>query len=323
MTLRDILPHLAFLALLAIVPVAGVSGPTLNFLIAVLIIALAAQGWNVLGGFGGQYSFGHAAFFGSGAYATAILQVQLGWGAWAGLAASLVIGAVTGLVIGFLSFRAGLRGSYFALVTLAFAEVLRIVANASGFTGGAAGLLIRLQPGFANLQFEDRRYFYLLVLAFVGVALLLSRWLERSRFGAHLVAVRENEEAAKALGVDTLRIKLGAIALSATITACAGCLYAQYYLYIDANVAYGTWISVEALLAPIVGGIGTAFGPLVGALALHGVGEATKLLAGGRPGLDLVVFGACLILAIAFAPRGIGGIWGRLLRNRAAVRMGR
>jgi branched-chain amino acid transport system permease protein len=323
MTLRDILPHLAFLAVLAVVPFLGISGPTLNFLIALLIIALAAQGWNVLGGFGGQYSFGHAAFFGSGAYATAVLQVQLGWGAWPGLAASLVVGAAVGLVIGFLSFRAGLRGSYFALVTLAFAEVLRIVANAAGFTGGAAGLLIRLEPGFGNLQFEDRRYFYLLVLAFAGVALILSRWLERSRFGAHLVAVRENEEAAKALGVDTLRVKLGAIALSAAITACAGCLYAQYYLYIDANVAYGTWISVEALLAPIVGGIGTAFGPLVGALALHGVGEATKLLAGGRPGLDLVVFGGCLILAIAFAPRGIAGLWARLQQSRAATREGR
>ncbi|WP_018261794.1 branched-chain amino acid ABC transporter permease [Methylobacterium sp. WSM2598] len=315
MTLRDVLPPLLALAALGALAFLGLSGSALNFLITTLIIALAGLGWNVLGGFGGQYSFGHAAFFGTGAYATAVLQLRFGWNAWAGLAAGIGLGTATGLLIGTLSFRAGLRGSYFALVTLAFAEVFRILANAADLTGGAAGLLLTLQPGFGTMQFVDRRLFCLLVLGFVGAALLASRWIERSRFGAQLIAVRENEEAARALGVDALRVKLGAIALSAAITAAAGALYVQHFLYLDAGVAYGTWISVEALLAPIVGGIGTAFGPLVGALALQGLGEATKHLSGGVPGLDLVVFGICLVAVIAFAPQGLIG----LLRRRAAA----
>jgi branched-chain amino acid transport system permease protein len=217
-----------------------------------------------------------------------------------------------GWFIGYLSFRSGLRGSYFALVTLAFAEVLRILANASTFTGGAAGVLIRLDVRPENFQFESRAAFYWLALSLVGAVLVLTRWIERSRFGAQLVAVRENEAAAKALGVDTFKVKLGAITLSGAVTAAAGCFYAQYFLYIDANIAYGTWISVEAIVAPIVGGLGTVFGPLVGAAVLHGLGEVTKLTAGSIPGLDLMVFGALLVMAVAFAPDGFLGLVRRL-----------
>ncbi len=136
MSARDLLPAILALALLAALPFLGLSGSVLNFLVTTLIIALAGLGWNVLGGFGGQYSFGHAAFFGTGAYATAILQMKLGWNAWGALGAGIGLGALVGLAIGYLSFRAGLRGSYFALVTLAFAEVFRILANAADFTGG-------------------------------------------------------------------------------------------------------------------------------------------------------------------------------------------
>ncbi|MFC7556160.1 branched-chain amino acid ABC transporter permease [Pseudoroseomonas wenyumeiae] len=224
------------------------------------------------------------------------------------MAAGIAIGAAVGWVIGFLSFRARLRGSYFALVTLAFAEVLRILANAAEFTGGAAGLLIRLQPGFGNMQFPDRGVFLWLVLACILLVLLLTAWIERSRFGAHLVAVRENEDAARALGVDVLATKLRAITLSAAITAAAGCLYAQNFLYLDANIAYGTWISVEVLIAAIIGGLGTVLGPVVGALALHGVGEVAKIAGGQITGIDLVIFGAVLILSVAFVPSGLMGL---------------
>ena len=315
MTGRDALPVLAVAAALAFVPLVA-SNTALNFLVFVLIVALAAQGWNILGGYGGQFSFGHAAFFGTGAYACAILQARYGVNAWAAFALGVAAGSAVGWMIGYLSFRSGLRGSYFALVTLAFAEVLRILANAAPVTGGAAGLLVRLDPRPENMQFASRGAFYLLVLAFVAAALLLTRWIERSRFGAHLVALRENEEAARALGVDVLRVKLGAIALSAAITACAGGLYTQYFLYLDAGIAYGTWISIEALLAPIVGGVGTAFGPLVGALTLHGLGEAAKTFGGRVPGLDLMVFGALLVAAVAFAPDGVLGLLRRLRPRR-------
>ena len=309
--MRGLGPVLMMLAALAVVPVFA-SNTLLNFLVSTLIITLAAQGWNILAGYAGQYSFGHAAFFGTGAYATAILQTKLGLNAWAGFAAGIMAAALVGWIIGALSFRSGLKGSYFALVTLAFAEVFRIAANAAGITGGAAGTLVKLDVGWHNLQFANRVAFYWLVLALVGGVLVATRLLENRRLGAYMIAVRENEAAASALGVDALRIKLIAITLSAAVTGAAGCLYVQYFLYIDATIAYGTALSVEALVAPIVGGLGTALGPLVGALTLHGVGELTKLLAGRVPGIDLVIFGVILVLTVAFAPNGLVGVARRI-----------
>ncbi len=305
---KSFLPMLVALALLAAVPLVTASNVVLNFLAFALLIALVGQGWNLLGGYGGQYSFGHAAFFGTGAYVTAVLQVRYGLNAWPAFALGILAGAVLGAVIGALVFRSGLRGSYFALVTLAFAEVLRIVASVAPITGAGVGTLIKLDLRWQALQFQSRVPFYLMVLSLVAISLVLVHVIERSRFGAWLVAVRENEEAAAALGVDATRIKIGAMIFSAAITASGGCFYAQYYLFIDAGIAYGPWISIEALLAPIVGGVGTVFGPLLGALVVKSLGEATKLVAGDAPGLDLVIYGSVLVVVVAFAPRGIAGL---------------
>ncbi|MBX9845227.1 MAG: branched-chain amino acid ABC transporter permease [Xanthobacteraceae bacterium] len=301
-------PILVVLALLALVPVLTTSNVVLNFLVAVLLIALVGQGWNLLGGYGGQYSFGHAAFFGTGAYATAILQMRYGVNAWIGFAVAIAAGALVGAIIGALSFRSGLRGSYFALVTLAFAEVLRIIASVAPITGAGVGTLIKLDLRPEAFQFQSRVPFYFIALALVAASLIIVRLIEDSRFGAYLVAVRENEDAAKALGVDVNRVKLAAMTVSAAITAAGGGFYAQYYLFIDSGIAYGPWISVEALLAPIIGGVGTVFGPLLGALVVKTLGEAAKLLTGDAPGLDLVIYGGVLVLVVAFAPRGIAGL---------------
>jgi branched-chain amino acid transport system permease protein len=304
----------AIVALLAAVPLVTASNVVLNFMVVVLLIALVGQGWNVLGGYGGQYSFGHAAFFGTGAYATAILQVRYGVNAWAGLAIGIAAGALVGAVIGALSFRSGLRGSYFALVTLAFAEVLRIIASVAPITGAGVGTLVKLDLRPEAFQFQSRAPFYWIILAFVAVSLLIVKRLEGSRFGAYLVAVRENEDAARAAGVDVVRVKLIAMTVSAAITAAGGCFYTQYFLFLDAGIAYGTWISVEALLAPIIGGIGTVYGPLLGALVVRTLGELTKLMTGHAPGLDLVIYGCVLVLVVAFAPRGIAGLVSSLRR---------
>ena len=271
------------------------------------MIALAGQGWNVLGGYGGQYSFGHAAFFGTGAYVTAILQARYGVNAWLAFVLGIAAGALVGAAIGFLTFRSGLKGSYFALVTLAFAEVLRIIASVAPITGAGVGTLIKLDLRPEALQFQSRAVFYWLLLALVAVSLLIVQAIAQSRFGAWLVAVRENEEAASALGVDATAVKLAAMTVSAAITAAGGCFYAQYFLFVDAGIAYGPWISVEALLTPIIGGVGTVFGPLLGALVVKSLGELAKLVAGDAPGLDLVIYGAVLILVVRFAPRGIAG----------------
>jgi branched-chain amino acid transport system permease protein len=307
-------PILIVTALLALVPAVTTSNVVLNFLVAALLAALVGQGWNLLGGYGGQYSFGHAAFFGTGAYATAILQVHYGINAWLGFVIAIAAGALVGAAIGALVFRSGLKGSYFALVTLAFAEVLRIIASVAPITGAGVGTLIKLDLRPEAFQFQSRVPFYWIALALVAVSLLLIRMIEASRFGAYLAAVRENEDAAKALGVDTMLVKLGAMTLSAAMTAAGGAFYAQYYLFVDAGIAYGPWVSIEALLAPIIGGVGTVFGPLLGAIVVKTLSELAKLVAGDAPGLDLVIYGSVLVLVVAFAPRGIAGLIADLRR---------
>lgn len=313
--MRSFVPIAVVVAVLAAVPLVVHSNVTLNFLVVALMIALAGQGWNILGGYGGQYSFGHAAFFGTGAYVTAILQMRYGVNAWPAFALGIVGGALVGAVVGALSFRSGLRGSYFALVTLAFAEVLRIVASVAPITGAGVGTLVKLDLRFAALQFESRAIFYWVILALVAVALVVTHVIERSRFGAWLVAVRENEDAAMALGVNATAVKLAAMVISAAITAAAGCFYTQYFLFVDSGIAYGTWMSIEALLVPIIGGVGTLFGPLLGALVVRALGEAALLVTGGAPGLDLVVFGCVLVLVVGLSPRGLMGGVADLLKK--------
>jgi branched-chain amino acid transport system permease protein len=305
---KGIAPIVVAIALLAAVPFVTTSNVVLNFLVMALIIALVGQGWNVLGGYGGQYSFGHAAFFGTGAYVSAILQMRYGVNAWLAFAIGIAAGALVGAVVGAMTFRTGLRGSYFALVTLAFAEVLRIVASVAPVTGAGVGTLIKLDLRPEAFQFQSRAPFYWIILALVGISLLIVHAIENSRFGAYLVAVRENEETARALGVDATRVKVIAMTVSAAITAAGGGFYAQYFLFLDAPIAYGPWISIEALLAPIIGGIGTVFGPLLGALVVKTLGELTKLATGDAPGLDLVIYGLVLVAVIGFAPRGISGL---------------
>jgi len=307
--MKGLAPIVVVTALLALVPFVTASNVVLNFLVMALLIALAGQGWNILGGYGGQYSFGHAAFFGTGAYVTAVLQVRYGVNAWLGFALGIAAGALVGAIVGGLSFRSRLRGSYFALVTLAFAEVLRIVASVAPITGAGVGTLIKLDLRPEVFQFQSRAPFYWIILALVFISLIVTRAIEQSRFGAYLVAIRENEDAAKALGVDTVLVKFAAMTVSAAMAAAAGGFYAQYFLFVDSGIAYGPWISVEALLAPIIGGVGTVFGPLVGALVVKILGEMAKLIAGDAPGLDLVIYGSVLIVVVAFAQRGIVGLF--------------
>lgn len=308
--------------LLALVPLPLLvqSNFWLHFAIMTLYFALLGQAWNLLGGYGGQRSFGHAAFFGTGAYAAAVLQLKLGIDPWLCLTLAGALGAVAAALVGALSFRYGLRGSYFALVTLAFAEVFRIVADTVPFTGAGEGLQIPLRPGTANFQFETRPGFYAVILALTALATATAWWMENSRFGAELVAVRENEDAARALGVDTNRVKLQAIVVSGMLCGFAGSFYAQYFLYIDPRIAYGPEVSVTALLVPLIGGVGTVLGPLLGAVALRALNEASSTLTGGAPGLNLVLYGALLIAILAFLPNGLVSLgersWAAVARRR-------
>jgi branched-chain amino acid transport system permease protein len=211
--------------------------------------------------------------------------------------------------VGALSFRYGLKGSYFALVTLAFAEVFRILALSVSFTGAGVGLMLPLHESFANMQFGSRKGYIYVVLGFVAAALLVTWWLKNSRFGAYLQAVRDNEDAARAIGVSPFGVKLGAIALSSGFMGAGGAFYVQVFQYIDPAIAYGPHTSVEALVAAIVGGLGTLWGPVLGAVVLHVLADVTRNLFGELPGINMVIYGVVLVAIVMFMPRGIGGLW--------------
>lgn len=324
---RDLLQIAIFALAVAVLAVTARSGVVLNLAMMALYAALMAQSWNLLGGYGGQFSFGHALFFGTGAYVQAIAQLQWGLNPWIALPLGVLGAALVGLFFGALSFRYGLKGSYFALVTLAFAEVFRILALSVPFTGAGVGLMVPLKEGFANMQFADRRGFVVLALALVVLGLLATTWLRHSRFGARLQAVRDNEDAARAVGVDLFRVKLGAISLSAALMGAAGAFYVQVFQYIDPGIAFGPHTSVEALVAAIVGGLGTLWGPVVGAVALHLLADLTRNLFGSLPGINMVIYGAVLILIVMFAPRGLLGmgqsvrsLWSRPTTTAAATK---
>ena len=310
-----------FAVLIGCVPLVTASGVTLNFVMMALYATLIAQAWNILGGFGGQFSFGHALFFGTGAYIQAIAQLQGGISAWVALPLAVAGSALVGLFVGALTFRYGLKGSYFALVTLAFAEVFRILATSVSFTGGGVGLMVPLRESFANMQFASRAGYLWLVLAMVVLALLVTWWLRHGRFGAYLQAVRDNEDAARAVGVNPFRVKLAAIGLSAAFMGAAGAFYVQVFQYLDAGIAYGAVTSVEALVAAIVGGMGTLWGPVLGATVLHVLADVTRNLFGELPGLNLIVYGVVLVLIVLFAPRGLSGV-GRSVREGLKGRRG-
>lgn len=315
----DLLLLAAFCAVIAATALSTDNGVVLHFLILTLHASLLSVAWNVLAGFGGQFSFGHAAFFGVGAYASGVLQINFGLSAWVALPLAIGVGALTGVVIGGLAFRYGLRGSYFALVTLAFAEVLRILANTFEFTGAGVGLQLPLGSGLPSLQLDKPGMLvFALVLLAIGLGVCIA--LRHSRFGAWLVAVRDNEDAGRALGIDVFRVKLGAAAISGALTAAAGVFYIQYLNYIDPVLAFGPGISVEALVGAIVGGIGTVWGPVVGAVLLHTLGETTRNLFGDMPGINLVLYGVILVLVMMLAPRGVAGLmsWSGRFGRRAA-----
>jgi len=292
----------------------------LEVLISILFFGYLGACWNILGGYGGQFSFGHAAFFGLGAYTSTLLFLHWGVSPWIGMLAGGLLAAGFGLFAGYLSFRYGLRGPYFSLVTLAFAEMLRVVAVNWKAVGSSLGLVVP-NRGSAPALFlfaEKLPYYYVILTMAVG-ALVITRAMERSRMGYALAAIRENEDAAEAAGVDALSTKLSAMALSSFLTALGGTFYAQYFSYIDPSLTFGPAISIGGLLPAIVGGAGTVTGPLLGSFVLTPISELTRAALRGRAGADIMLYGLVLILVISFLPNGLVG-WIRARRAPAGGR---
>lgn len=295
-----------------------------NFYIGVavqtLLFALLGASWNLMGGFAGQFSFGHAAFFGLGAYSTAVLFSDYGITPWVGLLVGAVLAAAFGVLIGFLSFRYGLKGVFFALATFAFAEVLRLVSRSLELVNESRGINMPIASGnpWITLQFpQNSPNYYYLALLLLALTLLVVILMMRSRTGTFTLAIRENEDAAAALGVNPMRYKLLAVAVSAALTAVGGGFYALYFFFIDPELAFGASVSIQILLPAIVGGIGTIWGPVVGSLVITFLSQSTTAFVRnppaflevfqGRSGLDVLLYGAVIILIIMYLPRGVFG----------------
>jgi branched-chain amino acid transport system permease protein len=293
----------------------------LTVLIVILYFAYAGQAWNIMMGFAGQLSLGHAIYVGLGAYTAAALYVHLGIGPWIGLLVAIPVAMACGAIIGFLAFRFGVAGVYFAILTIAFAEFARIGFDHISYIGGSAGLFLPVaqytQNDLWNLRGKPVMFYYLM-LAFTVAAFLLCRYLLRSRMGYFWLAIREDEEAARALGIDTFRYKMFAVVISAGMTAIAGVFFAFYYNNLFPEQVFHISRSIELILAPIIGGIGTLFGPVLGAFVLTGLSEGmTELLhvlGVDMPGAKQVFYGVCLLVVVLALPDGIWPWLARRLR---------
>lgn len=298
----------------------------LSVLTLIFYFAYVGQAWNLMMGYAGQLSLGHALYVGVGGYVAALLWLKLGIGPWLGVFAAIAVASGFGAAIGWLGFRFGIAGVYFALLTIAFAEFTRIGFDHLELTGGAAGLF---------LPFEEKRLgewwnlrggqlmFYYLALALASAAVLLIALIARSRLGYRLIAVREDETAARALGIDAFAVKMSAVVISSAMTAVGGVFYAFYYNNLFPSQVFEISRSIELILAPIVGGLGTVFGPVIGAFMLTPLGEVliavTARFGINAPGFKALFYGVILIIIISATPAGvwprIAGLFG--LKGRA------
>lgn len=298
-------------ALLLAVPLVTRNPFYQHLLIMVLFWTLLGAAWNLLGGFAGQVSFGHAAFLGVGAYTTMLLYLKLGWSPWLGLILGGATGALVALPIGLICFR--LRGPYFSLATLAVAEIIRLVAlNWETLTAGPTGLLITQLPALdwfgRPVNWESKLPFYYVAVALALFAMSTTWFVSRSRLGAYLLAMREDMDSAEAAGIDTTRTKVAALAISAFIAGLAGGFYGLYFRYIDPDAVFSISMSVEMVFIAVVGGIATTAGPIVGAVFLVTISEffRERFQVG-----HLIFYGVLMMIVIRYMPEGI---WGRLQR---------
>jgi branched-chain amino acid transport system permease protein len=283
----------------------------LNIFILILLYATVAGAWNILGGYGGQLSLGHAIFFGLGAYTSTLLYLNFGISPWLGIIIAAVISIAVGLLIGWPAFR--LRGTYFTLTTIAFAEVLRyLTLYFKDITHGALGVNIRFDPGFANFIFREYSAYYFVALALFVISIAISFWVDKTKVGYYLKAIREDEDGAETLGINVTKYKMIAMAISAGITGIAGVVYAQYMLFIEPVSVFNINLSIEIALIAIIGGVGMVFGPVLGAFIIIPLNELLRSTFPELNGMNYLIYGIVLILIVSFLPNGLLPILKRL-----------
>jgi branched-chain amino acid transport system permease protein len=282
----------------------------LTAMIVALHAAFMALAWNVAAGYAGQFSLGHSLFYGIGAYASTVLYLRLGLTPWAGMFAGAALAGVVGILLALGVYRYNVHGIFFALVTLGAAEVAKGLADNWDFIKGPVGILLTMQHAPGDFFFLHREPYYFVALVMLVAMILISLLLERSPLGQYFLAVREDEEAAEASGVNPYRYKTIAIGLSATLTAFAGSFYAQFYLYISPETVFIFEPQLTMMLGTMVGGAGTAFGPVIGAMLFSGLGEALRNLPFIESTRQLVigskmVYAVLLIVVLIYLPGGL------------------
>jgi branched-chain amino acid transport system permease protein len=310
---------LAFLLLILLI-FPWLAGPyALSVATLILYFAYTGQAWNVMMGFAGQLSLGHALYVGVGGYAAGALFFHYGIGPWAGVLIAMLLCVALGVVIGFLAFRFGISGVYFALLTIAFAEFTRIGFDHFDWLGGPGGMFLKVAQrdsiDLLNFRGPPAMYYYA-ILCLCIFAFMLCFFLLKSKAGYYWQAIRENEEAAQALGINTFRWKMAAVALSAAMTSISGVFFAFYYNNLFPEQIFSITRSIEIILGPVIGGVGTLFGPILGAVVLtllsDGITEALAALGWEIPGIKQVFYGLVLLAVIMFLPHGI---WPALARR--------
>jgi branched-chain amino acid transport system permease protein len=277
----------------------------LNLYFMVFMYAGLSSAWNIIGGFGGQLSLGHSAFYGLGAYVSSLLYVKCGIPPLYGAIASIGLAIILALIIGYPCFR--LKGPFFTLATIAVGEVLMLLAvHFKGLTAGSEGLSIPFNPSLLNLSFESKTPYAIEGFCFMLFALGISTWVKRSRLGYQLVALRDEDQAAEALGANTSKTKIAGLMISGGLTALGGSIFAQYILFLEPHSEFSLAVSVNLALISMVGGLGTIVGPVIGSFLLVPLQEFLRGWIGGSyQGLYFVIYGAILILVVIFMPRGI------------------
>jgi len=308
------------LVLLPFVPFLGENSFRMHIMILILLFAAMSQAWNIIGGYCGQVSFGHSVFFGIGAYGAGMAVVTYGVPPWPGILIGMVVAAVVAVVISWPCFK--LSGHYFAIATFAIVEIFNRGFLVWDWVGGALGLDYPLvEEGLWNLMWHDSKTgYYYCALALFLITFGLVRWLEGHRFGYYLRAVREGQETAESLGVNSTVVKLTAMALSAALAALCGSFFVQYNLRVDPPMVMSLDMSMKFVLITVLGGSGTLVGPLLGAAVLIPLQEYSRALWGGLGGgVDLIIFGLLIIIIVVKQPAGIIGII-RDIRKYAARR---
>jgi branched-chain amino acid transport system permease protein len=279
----------------------------LGVFILIFFYAYLGQSWNILTGYTGVISLGHSLYVGIGAYTTFFLTLTLGLTPWIGMWFGGIAAGLIGLVIGYFGFRFGLKGVYFVLLTIAFAEIGRLIILHLKVFGSFQGLFITPQFSFANMQFKGNLPYYYIGLGYVIFSLIIVRLLERSKIGRYLVALREDEEAAESLGINVFKYKMIAIFISAFMTSLGGAFYTNYIYYLHPGTMMSMAFSIEIILRPIIGGMGTVLGPVIGSFLITPLAELSRIYfaKAGYEGLHLVIYGFLLVAVVLFFPRGV------------------